>query len=961
MWVDIILSLTTSIAEAACVNMLNKKKLEKFNAKLGELVEELFNEFADSSLDNNQFAKVVCGKAFKEMLRNYFFSIRDGLSHSEYIDRFEAYICKEDSTLIRIEVRRFIKKLNELYTNYLHKIIEENYELSAVVQILTISHRELLSKILESEDNLYKYIKSLNKPEVIISDKDILMYHSNSVKEFNKVRFTGISGAEDKTAQNLNDFYVENTFSYYNKEILNVYKSEGENFKELCLADFFEYGNKIVLVGAAGLGKSTTLNYMFCNYEKIYKSNALKLKIDLKQYAKSIVEDKKDILWCLAKEFSKKIKRTKLQFEDIENIIAEFLDKGDCLVILDALDEIPTQPMRNFVRTEISNFCELYYLNKFVISTREVGYLRNKFDSTFLHVKINEFNDNQIKQYSRNWFRINYKQSNFKTFWERFEIEVNKSKCENLIRNPIVLILALVIFDIEKNLPNRRVEFYKKCIDTFLVVREDRKAAFDMDEKIKNILADNLVVPKIAYYKFNHINYDPSYRFTGDEVKNSIMEAIEVNDKINWREAVNQYMLYLVNRTELLGEIDEDRYDFAHKTFYEYFLAVYYSKALENENLVELLNDWIGDANYDELARLIIEVVIEKNDPRQHKYVIDFMFEQIKKESSKPNDEYSKIADIFLIIADLYRNNMLLAKFHDEYYKYIIYNARLVYSAENIRILRESASVKVVYDEKIMAQHFVKDLSKRDNFNFIIDSLYYLSDEFKTEVLEESKEKFLLHTLNLFDWVRENVRVNEKINKKNKHIEDCELEIKYFLEKQKELVLSCPQIYISIVDYILKMQKYELIKPLLEYKAEAYDVFYSYTYPEILLLLIDLAFQSDEGLLLCLISLIRCAKNNTNDLLLYILQYYNSEYEFERKKVEKRHCIHAITLWELMNHSQDAEIFKTKVMERSLYNEIYNEWYILLFQEYHEREKNIMRDELINEIHKFKTRDEKNE
>ena len=36
------------------------------------------------------------------------------------------------------------------------------------------------------------------------------------------------------------------------------------------MKDFFKIGNKIVLIGAAGLGKSTTLNYLFCNYEKMY-------------------------------------------------------------------------------------------------------------------------------------------------------------------------------------------------------------------------------------------------------------------------------------------------------------------------------------------------------------------------------------------------------------------------------------------------------------------------------------------------------------------------------------------------------------------------------------------------------------------------------------------------------------------------------------------------------------------
>lgn len=951
MWSDIIVSLITSVAEATCTGFLNMKKVERFNAKLSTIINKLFDEFADSSLDNEQFAQVVSSKAFKEMLRNYFFAIRDGMSHSEYIDRFEAYICNEDSRLNRIEVRRFINKLNELYTDFLHKVIEENVELSAVIQILTMSHRELVGKILESEENLYKYIKSLDKSTVTISDKDIMTYHSNCQKEYNKVRFTGISGAEDKVAQDLDIFYVENIFSYYSKAFLEMYHFSSERIKELHLENFFDYGNKVVLIGAAGLGKSTTLNYLFCNYENLYGVNALKLKIDLKEYAKDIVEDKKDILWCLATEFYKRIKRTKLQFADVEKIIASFLDRGDCLVILDALDEISTQAMRNIVRSEISNFCELYYLNRVIISTREVGYLRNKFDDSFLHIKINEFNKTQIKKYSRNWFKTNYKQGEFKDFWQKFDAEVEKSKCSNLIRNPIVLILALVIFDIEKNLPNRRVEFYKKCIDTFLVVREDRKAAFQMTEKIKNILADDLVVPKIAHYKFEHVNEDARYKFTDEEVKNAIMDAIEVPDKINWREPVKQYARYLIDRTELLGEVDDDRFDFAHKTFYEYFLAVYFSKEFDKEELVNLLKTWIGDSNNDELARLIIEVVIEKNEPRQHKYIIDCMFALIEEECAKTREEYSKEMDIFLIIADLYKNNMLLPKFHEPYYKCIIFHSRMVALAERHgRRVQDSSDSLIEYDTNILTQYFMEEVRDAKKFNEIIDSMYNLNDDFKRNVVIETGDEVFQHILQLFSWVQNNINNNRKKDTS----ESLERALKYFLEKRLDLTLSCPQIYISIVDIIVLKNKYELIPDLLECKFEAHNVFYNYTSPGILFSLIELAYESKEGFLLFLISIIRCAKTCTNDLLGYVLHRYRmANTKEEKMRRQRKTCEDVLFFWELMNHSENVAQFIAKISERLLYNEKYDEIYEKLYYEYKLREQNICRSYVTKEIEEF--------
>lgn len=140
------------------------------------------------------------------------------------------------------------------------------------------------------------------------------------------------------------------------------------------------------------------------------------IEINLKDYASDISDKHHDILWCLATEFSKHIPRSSLTFEKVSSLLAEYLLKGKCLIIFDALDEIPIQASRNKVRDEISTFCDIYYLNRFIISTREVGYLRNRFDRDFIHIRINEFNMSQIKQYSENWLKINHEEKILESF-----------------------------------------------------------------------------------------------------------------------------------------------------------------------------------------------------------------------------------------------------------------------------------------------------------------------------------------------------------------------------------------------------------------------------------------------------------------------------------------------------------------------------------------------------------------
>lgn len=109
---------------------------------------------------------------------------------------------------------------------------------------------------------------------------------------------------ESKGGQDIEQFYVENSFSYCVPfDGAHIYDKKPE-ISKFGLKNFFDGGNKVVLIGGAGLGKSTSLNYLFCKYEKLYHAFALKLKIDLKDYASDISEKHHDIFACADNIFS---------------------------------------------------------------------------------------------------------------------------------------------------------------------------------------------------------------------------------------------------------------------------------------------------------------------------------------------------------------------------------------------------------------------------------------------------------------------------------------------------------------------------------------------------------------------------------------------------------------------------------------------------------------------------------
>lgn len=284
-------------------------------------------------------------------------------------------------------------------------------------------------------------------------------------------------------------------------------------------------------------------------------------------------------------------------------------------------------------------------------------------------------------------------------------------------------------------MPTRRIEFYQKCIETFLTERENRKGAYVLEDKTKSILSVNLTLPKIAYYKFEHLKDNVGYKFIYSELENAVYNSIGVTDILNWAAAVKQYIEYLIERTELVQEIDENIYDFAHKTFYEYFLAFYFCKTYENEELVNLLGTWIGDSNNDELARLIIEAVIQNNQPRQHDCVIEYLFHRLKTDSIIEN-RYDNKMDIFLIIVDLYNHNMLQPKFYVDYNLFILYNSQYVDRINRGMFFRNRRSCeRVQYDAKIIAELFHDiAIDKGDMLN-VMDSLLYLNRDYKRHII----------------------------------------------------------------------------------------------------------------------------------------------------------------------------------------------------------------------------------
>ena len=295
MWKDFVKDLPGIFLSVWLEDRISARKRESLNRRLAPTIMEMMERFADSSLDCDAFYRMVKSEPFVEMVRLYYFSLSDRKGSREYTACMEAYILRECPAAQSVEVREFLAELENFYERHLLRVLEGDPGNYALYQTLIRANREVLGKISESEESLRKYINARLDSGTQITDADIADYHRVSEKQYARVRFTGISGAENKREQNINEFYVENPFSYYSPEFRLLEERDREEAQSVCLGDFFKNGNKIILIGGAGLGKTTTLHYLYCNYERIYDAYAVKIKINLKECAEDIEHQRKDI------------------------------------------------------------------------------------------------------------------------------------------------------------------------------------------------------------------------------------------------------------------------------------------------------------------------------------------------------------------------------------------------------------------------------------------------------------------------------------------------------------------------------------------------------------------------------------------------------------------------------------------------------------------------------------------
>ncbi|MCP2732401.1 trypsin-like peptidase domain-containing protein, partial [Limnofasciculus baicalensis] len=274
-----------------------------------------------------------------------------------------------------------------------------------------------------------------------------------------------------------------------------------------------------------------------------------------------------------------------LIFPDIKHLLKEKLRNRKCLLLLDALDEVPKEN-RIRLQEKLNRFSR-NYPSPMICTSRIVGY-GGGFIEGGKEVEIVPFAFAQTAEYIETWFKNaeGYIQDESVSAENLIQQLRDKPQIAGLAQNPLLLSLICSLYQ-EKDLtlPAQRTQVYQKAVDYML----KKWSANRYPQSEGMITAKIQLLEKLAYHFSCDDEQDGSEIFSLDELHRVIegyIKSGEISTDLK-NYPTSRLIEELSAEDGILQKWDRegDKYIFLHRTFQEYFTATYLLRKIkENQN-----------------------------------------------------------------------------------------------------------------------------------------------------------------------------------------------------------------------------------------------------------------------------------------------------------------------------------------------------------------------------------------
>jgi hypothetical protein len=322
-----------------------------------------------------------------------------------------------------------------------------------------------------------------------------------------------------------------------------------------------------------------------------FKHSCIPVFIELKRFTSSEINIEKFII----EEFRI------CNFPDPEKFTAKALEQGKLLILLDGLDEVPSQNLNETIN-QIQNFVDKYDQNRFIASCRTAAY-RGNF-RRFSDVAMADFDDEQIQQFINNWFQKE-EDKQAKTddkCWELLQKPENQAAKE-LAHTPLLLTFLCLVYDRSQNFPNNRSVLYKNALRILLEewAAEKRILRDEIYQGLHTEL-EEVLLSKIAYTGFASNRLFFSQSEIVDQIKTFLAGNLNAPQHLNGEAVLNAIAI----QQGILVERARDVFSFSHLTLQEYLTAQY---IYDNRLVEKLVTEHLPDQRWKEVFLLVAGVM----------------------------------------------------------------------------------------------------------------------------------------------------------------------------------------------------------------------------------------------------------------------------------------------------------------------------------------------------------------
>ncbi len=413
---------------------------------------------------------------------------------------------------------------------------------------------------------------------------------------------------------------------------------------------------KLVIVGDPGSGKSTFLKYIALTLAQSLLTGNSGIALDKLCLSEPLPIPIFLSCWDLA-DFLKQRKQVQLstlvefvatrlaacEFPASTDGVERLLDSGNCCLLFDGLDEVPTDAGREAVSRLLVNCVGRYGDNRFVITSRIRAYTGGAIlKGEFTRCDIQPFDADDRAEFIKNWvallFRIPPDAVHAKGSQALQELNALTHGIEAsdgirpLAVNPLLLTVIAIVHWNRKRLPEQRVELYNECIDVLLGQRKEAEhiqlshTAPALDEQREEQAHEDRAWVRKRFAEIAlHILRQEGDR---DEATKADMIRLLIprfmdRGAANEEQAAARADLFLDRqelRSGLLVSRRAQSYGFVHLTFQEY-LAAWQLSNMDFDNVAQITQPRLRSAKWFETLQLLGGQWARESDEKADHYI----------------------------------------------------------------------------------------------------------------------------------------------------------------------------------------------------------------------------------------------------------------------------------------------------------------------------------------------------